>query len=87
MAEALGHGNGGLEDQQLGQQSPACRCGLIGRRDRYGQTTDGGSSQQLQGPVLLDFCGCEGGLAFCGWIPLERRQRWGRDPGMSVRRS
>ena len=38
LAEALGHGDGGLEVQQLGQEPAACRCGLIGRRDRDGHT-------------------------------------------------
>jgi hypothetical protein len=42
--------HGGLEDQQLGQQSAACRCGLFGRRNRDGHTTNGGSSRQQQGP-------------------------------------
>jgi mRNA-degrading endonuclease toxin of MazEF toxin-antitoxin module len=34
-----------------------CRSGLIGRRDRDGHTTHGGSGRQLQGPVLLDVRG------------------------------
>ena len=57
LTEARGHGDGGLELQQLGQQSAACRCGLFSRRNRDGHTTHGGSSRQLQGPVLLDFGG------------------------------
>ena len=45
LAEALGHGDGGLEGQQLGQQPADCRCGLISWLDRDGHTTHGCSGR------------------------------------------